>query len=179
MQSYKEEKCHGVDIIKKKNIIIKGKLDKALGPDEEQKVMGAGSIHWLCLVFIFTKQYAFGGGQQILQLCVSSQNRFKAFSIGLFINYIIRQSFKYLKGMCLGEAGVKLIKSPGWSVLHWEVGRPWFSRGAPTSPRLFITTSKCSGCMPFGSWLRKTENEFILRNPNSNTGNAAWHFVMT
>ena len=131
MQSYKEEKCHGVGIIKKKNIIIKGRLDKALGPDEEQKVMGAGSIHWLCLVFIFTKQYAFGGGQQILQLCVSSQNRFKAFSIGLFINYIIRQSFKYLKGMCLGEAGVKLIKSPGWSVLHWDVGRPWFSRGPP------------------------------------------------
>ena len=45
MQSYKEEKCHGVGIIKKKNIIIKGRLAKALGPDEEQKVMGAGSIH--------------------------------------------------------------------------------------------------------------------------------------
>lgn len=66
-----------------------------------------------CAMCIFTKQYAFGGGQKILQLCVSSQNSFKAFSIRLFINYIIRQSFKYLKGMCSGEAGVKLIKSPG------------------------------------------------------------------
>ena len=73
MQSYEEEKCHGVGIIKKKNIIIKGRLDKASGPAEEQKVMGAGSIHWLCLVFIFTKQYAFGGGQQILQLCVFTE----------------------------------------------------------------------------------------------------------